>query len=99
MLTVLCFSISSGLAHSLSSLQEISQLAELLYDSVRTECAQLPIPQVEKRKTERGKEGNRRIRWEKEKGTREAEGRGEVKERQGQEPRSKESKAELEACA
>lgn len=59
MLMALCFSIFSGSAQILSTLQEIPPLAELLCDSMNAECAHLPIPQVEKGKSVRDKEGNR----------------------------------------
>lgn len=64
----LYFSIFSGSAQILSNLQKALQVAELPCDSMNAECTQLPHPQVEKGKSEKSEEGNRRNRWEKEKG-------------------------------
>lgn len=64
MLMALCFSTFSGSLQILSNFQEMPQLAELLCNSVNAESAQLPVPQVEKGKSERDKQGNRGTRWE-----------------------------------
>lgn len=55
------------------------QLAELLCDSANAECAQLPIPQVEKENLRVVKKRMEGIGGRKKSQAREAEGRGEVK--------------------
>lgn len=96
MLMALCFSIFSGSLQILCNLQEIPQLAELLCDSVNTECAQLPIPQV-KGESEREREKETEGIGGNKKKAREAEETGKM--RWVGKPEKRESYGELAVCS